>query len=217
MELTTIDKRRAGTAFEYTLRDYTREGGLHDLEQKVEAATTKCSSYIFSLAQFASRQKKNIATATEHFSELCLYAETSYKTKNNVENLKDVLPVWSVYKSNILRGMRAGFDPAEYGSEGAFRNVGEPSERSSVPATTPAKPNQTVTIETAGDLFGTTSIRSSMQMLLARLVVEAEFVRKGREKEAEQIVQKCVADLNALVDKRRIKDAATKAALGEAA
>src|SRR5262245_9436235 len=110
-ELTATEKRRAGTAIEYTFREYTKDGGLRELQTKTDNADQTCATHIYSLAQFAVKNVKGLAAATERFQEMCGYAETGYKDKHEVQNLKDVLPVWSVYKSNIVRGMKLGLSP----------------------------------------------------------------------------------------------------------
>lgn len=220
MELTATEKRRAGTAIEYTFREYSREGGLKELQTKAGEAEQSCSAHIYSLAQFAVKNSKNLSTATEKFQEMCSYAEAGYKDKHGVANLKDVLPVWSVYKSNIIRGMKLGLSPLDHETEGAFRiAVGEclrqaaGSSTGDVDRTEPAKQDTRLTVEDADDLLDNTNIHEGLRQLVAQLMIEAEYVRRGREEQAQAIVRKAVAELAELVDRRRITHKPTRTAL----
>ena len=216
MELTATEKRRAGTAIEYTFREFSKDGGLRELQTKTDAADQTCASHIYSLAQFAVKNTKNLELATEKFQEMCGYAETGYKDKHKVANLKDVLPVWSVYKSNIVRGMKLGLSPLDHETEGAFRLAVGESLRESVrniatdvaPAGT--KQDSRLTVDDADTLLDSTSIHEGLRTLVAQLMIEAEYVRKGREAEAEDIVRGAVKALSELVDRRRITHKPTR-------
>lgn len=219
MQLTAVEKRRAGTAIEYTFRDYTREGGLRELQEKTTEADQSCAGHIYSLALFATKQSKNLDAAATRFGEMCDYAEAGYKKKHEVENLKDVLPVWSVYKSNILRGMKLGLDPADFDSEGAYRLAVGESLRAAVHAvatpverTTPARQDSRLTAEDADDLLDSTNIQEGLRAQVAKLVIEAEYVKRGKEKEAEAIVATAVEALSTLIDRRRM-DKPTRTAI----
>jgi hypothetical protein len=231
MELAMPARRRAGLAIENTHKAYSKPGGIKDLESKLEGAHKTCSSHIFNLAQFATEESDDMAGAAAYFGVLCDFAETQYKTKHKVENLREALPVWATYKSNILRAMKSGLDPNHYGSEydlrKAHQELKEPQERTPrVPQgplapepqterrSPPEKP-QPMVVDRVEEWVGTTTIRPTMQVLISRLIVEAEYVRKGKEGEAERILREAVEALAKLVDKRRIRDEATKAALAE--
>lgn len=218
MELKTVEKRRAGTAIEYTHRDYTKEGGLREVETKLGELEQGCASHIYSLAQFAMKQGGTLKVAADRFSEMCEYAESSYKKKHEVANLKDVLPVWAVYKSNILRGMRLNFDPLEYETEASFRLAVLESLRTSGSGAeptraSPAKQSERLTFDDADDLLDSTRMGKNLRGLIAKLVVEAEYIRKGREEEAEEIIAEAVQKLGGLIDHRRIKDRPTREAI----
>src|SRR5690606_14490578 len=111
--LTSQAKRRAALAIENTRKAY----------EELEAVEQKCSSYIFGLAQFAAETCPKKKQPAELFGALCAYAEVQYKERFNVVNLKEALPVWSVYKSNILAGMRLGLNPKDYSSEWELRKA----------------------------------------------------------------------------------------------
>ena len=224
MELTTTIKRRAGLAIENTYTDYTKEGGVADLESKLAKAHEGCSKYIFNLAAFIVKQSDDLKDGVAQFTAVCAYAETQLKEKHKIESVKDALPVWGVYKSNILRGMRLGLDPQEFDSEGAFRaatmeevraavvpenegvlDVGEPLP--------PVEPH-TLGIDEAEQMMESSTIVEPLKALIARLVVESEFIRRGKTAEAARILTAALDALHKLVDHRRIRDAATREALG---
>jgi hypothetical protein len=220
MNLSTVEKRRASTAIEYTYRDYTKEGGLKELQTKVDQLEQGCAGHIYSLAQFAVKQTKNLKAAADRFGEMCEHAEAGYKNKHEVKNLKDVLPVWSVYKSNILRGMRLDMSPLDHATEGAFRiAVGEVlrqaagNSAASVETTSESKQDTRLTVEDADDLLDDANIHEGLRKLVARLMLEAAYVKIGREAEAEAIVQQAVDKLHELVDRRRITHKPTRTAL----
>lgn len=220
MELTATEKRRAGTAIEYTAREYSREGGLKQLQAKTDEAEQTCAMHIYSLAQFAVKNSKNLTTATERFQEMCSYAEAGYKEKHDVANLKDVLPVWSVYKSNIIRGMKLDMSPLDHETEGAFRlAVGEHLRQTTSGSTgdvdraEPSKQDTRLTVEDADDLLDSTNIHEGLRGLVAKLMIEAEYVRKGREADAEAIVKRAVDEMSELVDRRRISHKPTRTAI----
>lgn len=220
MNLSPVEKRRASTAIEYTFRDYTKEGGLKELQTKVDQLEQGCAGHIYSLAQFAVKQTKTLAAACERFLEMCEHAEGVYKEKHEVKNLKDVLPVWSVYKSNILRGMRLDMSPLDHATEGAFRiAVGEVLRQTTtagaagVDSTSESKQDTRLTVDDADDLLDDANIHEGLRKLVARLMLEAAYVKIGREQEAEAIVQRAVNELHELVDRRRITHKPTRTAL----
>ncbi|HEY3496498.1 MAG TPA: hypothetical protein VGK73_17485, partial [Polyangiaceae bacterium] len=80
----------------------------------------------------------------------------------------------------------------------------------------PSKP-RVINIEDAELMVGSSTIIAPLKALVARLVVESEYIRRGKEQEAVRILTECVDALHALVDQRRIRDAATKEALAPSA
>lgn len=228
--LTVPARRRAGLAIENTHKEYTKPNGLRALEQRIEEAQVKCSQHIFELAKFAFRTDG--IEPEEHFTDLCSFAEDQFKKRHKVDNVKDVLPVWAVFKSNINRGIKQGLDPNGFKTEWEFRKAtmeeiretnggnaggGESEPQTRTPRQTQGSRPTPVNVPDVEEWVGSTTIHSSLQVLVARLVVEAEYIRKGRGKEAENILREAIGALSKLIDKRKIKDAATRAALAEAA
>lgn len=225
-------RRLAVTAIQRTHKDYTKPNGLRDLEARIEQETVKCSKHIFGLARYAF---ENSEDPIEMFTDLCAYAEEQFKTRHNVENVKDVLPVWAVFKSNINRGLRADLDPRQFDTEWDFRKAtmdqvrgnngngtADKSTRAPRTPTTirePEVPEMPVpaVADRVEDWVESTTIHNTLKFLVTRLVIEAEYVKKGKEKEAEKILREAIGALHRLVDRKRITDEATKAALEEAA
>lgn len=230
MELNAVMKRRAGLAIENTYSEYRKEGGVADLETKLAKAHEGCSKHIFNLAGFVVKQADDVSDGAKQFAAVCVYAEAQLKEKHQIENVKDALPVWGVYKSNILRGMRLGLDPSSFDSEGAFRAATmeevrakgpqlatrDGDEVEDEPAITlrPSEP-KTVNIEQAELMVESSTIIAPLKALVARLVVETEYIKRGKEREAVRILTEAVDALHALIDQRKIRDAATKEALAE--
>lgn len=234
--LSTAARRRAGLAIENTHKEYTKEGGLRDREKEKSEAEQKCSTYIFGLAQFAAQNRPKSVSTEDMFATLCKYAESQFKDKHNVTNVEDALPVWKVFKSNINRGLRAGLDPKKFETEWEFRkataesagvNIGArtPSHKGPIERTervngngeaasvaAPATPRPAI-VESAEEMLETTTIRPNLRERLARLVVQAEYVKPGAEDEAEKILDEAFRKLATLIDRRRIRDSATKEAL----
>lgn len=226
-DLEVQPRRLAGTAIQKTYKEYTKPNGLRDLEKKIESETVKCSRYIFGLAKYAY---ENYEDVEEAFRDMCQYAEEQFKARHNVENVKDILPVWAVYKSNINRGLKAELDPREYDSEWEFRKAimdearetgngsGQTSTQTRAPRT-PSAPERPapVNAERVEDWMETTTISTNLKFLVTQLVLETEYVKKGKEKEAEKILREAIGALKRIIDHSRITDDATKSALDEAA
>ena len=228
MELNATMKRRAGLAIENTYSEYRKEGGIADLEVRLAKAHEGCSKHIFNLCAFVVKQADDLSDGTKQFAAVCVYAEAQLKEKHQIENVKDALPVWGVYKSNLLRGLRLGLDPSSFDSEGAFRAATMEEVRAKGPTLVtededdeddtphitmrPSEP-RTVNIEQAEMMVESSTIIAPLKALVARLVVETEYIKRGKEREAVRILTEAVDALHALVDQRKIRDAATKEAL----
>jgi hypothetical protein len=229
MELNALMKRRAGLAIENTYTEYSKEGGVADLEARLAKAHEGCSKHIFNLATFIVSKSDDLADATAQFAAVCVYAEAQLKEKHQIENVKDALPVWGVYKSNILRGMKLGLDPTDHATEGAFRAATMDEVRARGPQAVetedeevvdigepvlpiPVEPH-TVNIEEAEMIVEASTIVEPLKGLVARLVVETEYIRPDKTKEAARILSQAIDALHRLVDVRKIEDAATREAL----
>jgi hypothetical protein len=239
IELVDAAKRRAVHAIEKVWEAYhDPKDGLKLREQQAAIAGARVSSYIFRLAQFAQdNSPRRTHRPHELFAAMCSYAEARLKENHNVENLKEALPCWATYKTNILSGMKGGLDPNDYQTEWEFRKAAIEARFSLIetkeavaqrefakrPADEDAelegrgnevtKLPTKLRIEPTRKFFRATSIASSLKLLLAQLVVEADYIKKGYEDEAEAILREAREKLAALVDKRKIKDPATKLAI----
>src|SRR5690606_2165485 len=129
------------------------------------------------------------------------------------------LPVWAVYKSNICTGFAFGLDPRDHETEWEFRKaVAErrapespshgvtqrPSDQVTQEAA-PVRPQRT-TAPVVESFVSRTTIAPPLQLLLTRLVLEADHIRKGKEDEAAAILREALERISVLLDKRRIKD-----------
>jgi hypothetical protein len=235
IELVDIAKRRAVSTIEKVWEAYhDPKDGLKLREEQAAVAGAKVSSHIFRLAQFAQDNCPRRYRPYEVFAAMCSYAEGTLKASHNVENLKNALPCWATYKTNILNGMQAGLDANEYKTEWEFRKATMETKFSLIDTKEAVAQRQfakgpedarigaadevtklptRLRIEPARKFFRATSIANSLKLLLAQLVVEADYVKKGYEEEAEAILREARAKLAALVDKRKIKDPATRLAI----
>jgi hypothetical protein len=238
--ITLVDnaKRCAVNAIEKVWEAYhDPKYGLKLREEQVAVASAKISGYIYALARFAQDNCPRRHRPHELFAAMCSYAELKLKGKYSVENLKDALPCWATYKTNILSGMRAGLDPNSHKTEWEFRKAGmevklslidtketvgprEFSKRAPYEDPKPLERTDSVTklptklrIEPTRKFFRATSIASSLKLLLAQLVVEADYIKQGYEEEAEMILREAREKLALLVDKRKIRDPATRLAV----
>lgn len=216
--LTIPARRRAGLAIENTHKQYSKPGGLAELEDKLEQSREKCSQYIYGLARFAFADKAHTEPA-QMFSDMCAYAEEQFKARHGVDNVKDVLPIWSVFKSNIKRGIRAGLNPTDHTTEWEFRKA---TQNTMVDEATgePAKKetnNGMIRVPEVRTWLDRTSIDNRLKTLLAKLVVEVEYINKKSNTEAEEVLKEAVSALSKLVDLRRIKDEPTRNAMQKVA
>lgn len=226
LELSATARRRAGLAIENTHKEYTREGGLKDLSEKMERSEQKTSTYIYGLARFAF-ESPNIEDPDELFNAMCLYAEEQFKSKHKVDNLKSVLPPWATFKSNINRAIRMGLKPTEYGSEWELRKAvaeeasgttsGSAAQRTKTASSPPASQGpKTLLAPQAEEWVATTTIHGNLKPLIERLAVQAEFVKKDLVDEASDILSEASTKLATLIDNRRVRDPATKTLLQHA-
>jgi ferritin-like metal-binding protein YciE len=120
-------KHQAEKAILTMVREANRKGGYMDIKKKLEEKEAGLSGHIYALAKIASklchsqtRGKYQSDVCVAYFQALCKVAENHLKEKasdelgHTIENVKDVLPVWPVFKSNIKRNMETGADPGLY-------------------------------------------------------------------------------------------------------
>ena len=85
---------------------------------------------IFELAVVASKLGKGVPEYTQaYFKEMCKAAETHYKEAQGIDNVKDRLPCWAVFKSEINRAIDCGLSPASFDSYSAFKEARKAFER----------------------------------------------------------------------------------------
>lgn len=213
-DLSRAAKTRASRAIEAVHRAYFEEGGLRDSMIKVEAQSTKVSEHIYALAKWASEQTMTPDLARAQFVTMCEYAEEKYKADHKVENLAEVLPVWRVYKSNILRGVKLGIKPAEYDTEYDYRRAVMEKVREDLPDSSPVAGaraiQRTSTVPGPVDLpeieqwLGSTAIHDTLRTLLARVILSVEFLKPRSVAKAEAILRKACDDLAPAVDQRKL-------------
>lgn len=227
-------RKRAESAIDQTHSAYHAQGGLKQTLGVLETQETGASSHIYGLATFASRQCQGaIEEALALFASMCTHAETKYKATWDIVNLKDELPIWSVFKSNINRGMRLGLDPCNWSTERAYRGAvaakvreallgkdedrakpggarGEPAVIEAEVVGAAPRLEGKVTMAEVTEMLSETSILSGLQVLVSRLITESAYIRKGAEEQAREIIQSASDQLNQLIDRRRITDEATR-------
>lgn len=192
-------KVRAARAIEEVHLAYYAKGGIRDLEDKLAEQRGAAARHIFSLAQYASEHTSDLDETMALFIAMCAYAEQKYKAMHDVLNLKEALPTWAVFKSNILRGIREyGLDPLEYRSEGAFRvAMLKMQERQSLP---PPHRGPAALDAMLASAIPSTSVRS----LLSQLIIETAAVRRSKQQEAEEILREAMSRLRPMLDRRKI-------------
>lgn len=225
LELSTPVRRRAGLAIENTHKEYVRAGGLRELQDKAVKAEQKSSTYIYALARHAF-ESPNVEDPDELFNAMCRYAEEQFKTKHSVENVKDAIPPWATFKSNINRGIRLGLKPNDYPSEWEFRKAvaeeansttGSANRSAAAPSPPANEGPKTLSAPQADDWIETTTIHKKLRDSITNIVVEAEFIRPDSIDEAREILADASRKLAALIDRRRVRDPATKKVMSQLA
>jgi hypothetical protein len=207
-------KRIAAQAIENVHLEYYEKGGVRDtaalLTEKLESA----SRHVFSLAVYAAKNTTDITEAGRVFVEMCNYAEDSYKKEHEVDNLREALPTWATYKSNILRGLRAGLSPLESKSEKQFRSktmelvsrsrqdTAEVAGELEDARAGPSRLREAAEVE---DFVSTTTIAPSLRQLVSQVVYAAEVIKPAMLPQAEEILREAWQKLGSLTDKRRMK------------
>jgi hypothetical protein len=208
IKLSPVAKRKGIEAIDAT---YKLQGELTSLANTLEDRTVTASEHIYGLARWAMGEHRDPAQGVQLFSAICADAEATLKARLGVDNLKKALPVWSVFKSNVMRGLRLGLDVNEYKTEWQFREA----VREHVNANRTEPEPKTATAEDMTEFLGSTTIAAPLQFLLTQINLEAEYVKPANVKKAQELMRTFAEDLRALIDVRRIQDDATKQLLGE--
>jgi hypothetical protein len=209
--LSRAAKTRAVRAIESVHALYSDQDGLAEMIQRAEDLKTRVSSQVHGLAVFAVKTEKTLERGIALYLAMCTYAEEAYKTKHGVTDLEKAIPVWKVYKSNILSAMRLDLNPAEYNSEYELRKAKNELTESPIqvkPPIAPATPAKAragpATEQQIEQMLSGTAVHDRLRTLVARIIFSAEFLRRNKVSEAEAIIQEAVDKRGALVDHRRV-------------
>lgn len=201
VELSRAAKQKAVRAIEDIHLAYYAKGGIRETEEKLAEQRSSAARNIFALAQYASEQAKTRNDAITLFQDICAHAEAHYKKEHGVENLKDAIPTWAVFKSGILRGVRQyQLDPSEYRSEGAFRIAMQKKQQLLAP---PTVSDRALTTDELDKMLSATVQLNSLRALLALIVHSCEILKKGTAPKAEGILREAAESLAPLVDQRK--------------
>lgn len=199
--LSPKQRRMAERAIAEMHDEYHKRGGVKDAYEKLNEKVEGTSNKIYKLAQGAVRQAPSLEQAARLFSYLCAHAETVYKETHEVSNLRDRdrgLPVWSVFKANILRGMRLGLSPLDYANEHAFRDATMEHVRAEIGLTnrkTLARPN----VDALDEVLSQTLTDESLREAAAEAVSTLQRVEPTFADEAAAIIRKAVERISALL------------------
>lgn len=199
--LNAAAQARALRAIEDVHLAYYGKGGIRETADKLEKQTQSTAQVVYSLAVYASRQVETLEEAAKLFRELCAFAEAQYKEQHGVENLRDALPTWAVYKSTVLRGVtQFELDPVDYRSERQFRNAIE----SKAPKARAQEPDELKPPDEIGAFLERTPMRSSLRIIVSDLVYHAEAIERGKTTEAAAVLRQTSDRLRELVDPSKL-------------
>jgi hypothetical protein len=98
--------------------------------QPIAAKLEGLATGIFELCLVAAKLGKGVPEYTQaYFKEMCKSAEAHYKEAQGIDNVKDRLPCWAVFKSEINRAIDSGLNPANFDSYTAFREARKAQDR----------------------------------------------------------------------------------------
>lgn len=125
VELNDPVRKSAIRIIEAMFDAYTKRGGVAEMEQKLRAATEGSKGLaagIYDLSQTAYRLGQGSPRMVKaYFQAICRDGESAFKEKHQIENLKDVLPCWIVYKSEIIRAVDTGIKLTDFDTYGAMK------------------------------------------------------------------------------------------------
>lgn len=204
-------RRLAAKAIESVHLAYYEKGGIRDTAATLTTQLESASVHVYAIAKFAAKAESSLEEAGSLFIEMCDYAETEYKREHDVENLREALPTWATYKSNVLRGLRAGLSPLDFKTEKVYRSktMEKVSKaRLTTIDTTPSDADDSPRMQTeeeVTELVASTGIPDVLQQLVASVVYAAEIVNSRKLAQAEEILREAWQKLGALTDKRKLK------------
>lgn len=203
----------AAKAIENVHLAYFEKGGIRDNAAHLAGQLESASRHVFAIARYAARaHPKSTEEAAQMFVLMCEYAEQTYKKEHEVENLREALPTWATYKSNVLRGLRAGLNPLEHKTEKVFRSktmemVSRTRTHEAPTNGARAGPPRVVPQDELVNMVSSSAIPDVLKQLVAQVVYAAEVVNTNRIEQAEEILREAWQKLGALTDKRKMKGA----------
>lgn len=213
VELSGPAKRIAVQAIENVHLAYFQKGGIRETAETLTKQVESASKHVYTLALHAAKQHpESIEDAARMYVDMCEYAETEYKREHEVDNLREALPTWATYKSNVLRGLRLGLDPRESKSEKQYRSKAmeqisrsraEKPEHTAIEGGT-GPPAMKTEAEVA-EFVASTMVPETLRQLLAQVVYAAEVVKAKSIEQAEEILREAWQKLGALSDKRKMR------------
>lgn len=172
---------------------YHKDEGIGTLERTLEKKREGLATYIYRLARSARKDAKDLDETIRLFRAACEYAEEQYKAKHDVINIAKRIPAWAQFKSRIVRAMKFGLDPQNFGSERMLREALRERMQTAPPGKQQGKKSW----------MSDCDIHKSLQPLTKKLVAEIELIRPAKRKEAKKILEDAADALMKLVDKRR--------------
>jgi hypothetical protein len=202
--LTPAQQAKALRVIEDVHLTYHGKGGVRELVEEAEKKVQSASQHVYSLAVYASKQSDSLEDAAALFRELCSFAEAAYKEQHGVDSVREALPTWAVYKSNVLRGVtQFGLDPVDYRSERQFRIAYE----AKIPKVKQRPSSRDPELRPPDDIaqfLETTPVRSLLRGPISDLVYRAEAIAYGKTSEAETVIKAAAEKLDRLVDRSKL-------------
>lgn len=100
-------------------------------DSKADTTLSTCLWSFVALAREHVGKGGKYKAEADVFKALCKEAETAYKLKHSVENMKDVSASWSVFKSNALRAYGQNISGWDVGSFAEFRAAAKAKSQAS--------------------------------------------------------------------------------------
>jgi ribosomal protein S7 len=202
VSLSDVARRKALRAIEDVHAAYYDKGGIRDTAKQLEGQVNSTARVVYSLAVYASSQCETLDEAAELFRSMCAFAEAEYKQQHDVDNLREALPTWATYKSNVLRGVtQYQLDPVDYRSERQFR-IAVDTKRGT--ARQQREQPELKDPEAIDSFLEMTAIRSSLRPHVTALVHLAEVVSRGKTHDAAEVLKEATDRLTPLIDQEKL-------------
>jgi hypothetical protein len=196
---------------------YFADGGYAEVQTELDTKREGVASHIYKLATKACDDSANLKEALVVFRGACAYAEDRYKEKHEISNVKTRMPAWAQFKSRIVRSMKFGLDPREFGSERSLRDALSTAIRDRAEKERLKAERNRAKITQIDDWMGETGVHTRLQLVMRKLILEAGYVRPSKRKEAEAILQTAADGIALLVDQKAIKSDADRDVLQDIA